>query len=222
MEAKAIIAFVQGLVRGSTLRYKLKRENPHDLGTMIAIANQWADADDDARGVEDPAIVVAREVGKQNKKRKIIIMMKILLLSWSMLHLAKVAKALKAAKAKEAVKVPASEAVEVAEGRDVILLQEGRVTRSGETCLALTIPRFWDHQPLTPTSTATGLTSSKTAQMPDSKAKQRKPRISQIKKPRSLGTPKKARRHRLKSSHKEKSHTHKRRTLFMSFWGQNL
>jgi hypothetical protein len=52
------------------LRDKLQREKPTELRKMIAIANQWADADDDARGTDDPVIVVAREGGKQNKKRK--------------------------------------------------------------------------------------------------------------------------------------------------------
>jgi hypothetical protein len=48
-------------------------EKPVELVVMIAIANQWEDADDDARGIEDPAIAPAREGGKQNKIEKMMI-----------------------------------------------------------------------------------------------------------------------------------------------------
>jgi hypothetical protein len=49
------------------------------------------------------------------------------------------AKAPKVAKAEEVAKIPASEAAEAAEGRDVFLLQKGLVTRSGVICLVLNI-----------------------------------------------------------------------------------
>jgi hypothetical protein len=69
-EQTAIIAFIDGLERGSLLRHTLKRMQDGqelDLNKMIAEASKFAAADDDARGSLQ---ATALQHKKNNNKRK--------------------------------------------------------------------------------------------------------------------------------------------------------
>ena len=65
---QAIHAFTRGLLKGSSLRHRLVREQVKDLGTMLEIASKYAQADDDARDGEGTPDVSS--VRRPNAKRK--------------------------------------------------------------------------------------------------------------------------------------------------------
>jgi hypothetical protein len=64
-DIQAIDYFVEGLVRGTALRHKLKRKNPQTLLEMITIASKFTTADDDARGAP-----LLQQKSKAERKRK--------------------------------------------------------------------------------------------------------------------------------------------------------
>ena len=49
-DQKEINAFVEGLEKGTLLQHTLKNVQPKEIGQMIAIASEYAAANDDARG----------------------------------------------------------------------------------------------------------------------------------------------------------------------------
>ena len=65
---QAIHAFTRGLLKGSSLRHRLVRDQVKDLGSMLEIASKYAQADDDARDGE--GTVDLGNVRRPNAKRK--------------------------------------------------------------------------------------------------------------------------------------------------------